>query len=175
MRRALLQGGEGVLVTAPDSESESEDARERRCGLFPRRGVARSRHRIILKHRSAHRAPLGFLPPSHFSLDPSSMSIHHSSSYRRGPTPAGPGYGQGGYAQDGYGQQQQQAGYGAPPQSPYGHSHSHSHSYGPPPGADPTLWQWFSNVDTDRSGAISASELQNALRNGEHRSQLSCG
>ncbi|KAI0781050.1 hypothetical protein BD413DRAFT_433185, partial [Trametes elegans] len=37
---------------------------------------------------------------------------------------------------------------------------------GPPPGADPQLWQWFSAVDTDRSGAISVTELQAALVNG---------
>ncbi|KAH9951312.1 EF-hand [Amylocystis lapponica] len=37
---------------------------------------------------------------------------------------------------------------------------------GPPPGADPQLWQWFSAVDTDGSGAISVTELQNALVNG---------
>ncbi|KAI1795986.1 EF-hand [Ganoderma leucocontextum] len=45
-------------------------------------------------------------------------------------------------------------GYGAPPPS------------GPPTGADPQLWQWFSAVDTDRSGAISVTELQAALVNG---------
>ncbi|KAI0928818.1 hypothetical protein AcW1_005948 [Taiwanofungus camphoratus] len=37
---------------------------------------------------------------------------------------------------------------------------------GPPMGADPQLWQWFSAVDTDRSGAISVNELQAALVNG---------
>ncbi|KAH9854116.1 hypothetical protein C2E23DRAFT_83898 [Lenzites betulinus] len=37
---------------------------------------------------------------------------------------------------------------------------------GAPPGADPQLWQWFSAVDTDRSGAISVTELQAALVNG---------
>jgi len=35
-----------------------------------------------------------------------------------------------------------------------------------PQGADPQLWQWFTSVDTDRSGAISAKELQAALVNG---------
>lgn len=38
--------------------------------------------------------------------------------------------------------------------------------YGPPPGADPQLWQWFSNVDADRSGSITVTELQSALVNG---------
>ncbi|KIY73045.1 EF-hand [Cylindrobasidium torrendii FP15055 ss-10] len=38
---------------------------------------------------------------------------------------------------------------------------------GPPPGADPTLWHWFESVDADRSGAISATELQRALINGD--------
>ncbi|KAH9981529.1 hypothetical protein BGW80DRAFT_338707 [Lactifluus volemus] len=63
---------------------------------------------------------------------------------------------------------------------PYGgslhHSHSHSshrghqtgygYSPGPPAGADPQLWQWFTAVDSDRSGSISVSELQAALVNG---------
>jgi len=35
-----------------------------------------------------------------------------------------------------------------------------------PQGSDPQLWQWFSAVDVDRSGAISAPELQQALVNG---------
>ncbi|KII95477.1 hypothetical protein PLICRDRAFT_150222 [Plicaturopsis crispa FD-325 SS-3] len=38
---------------------------------------------------------------------------------------------------------------------------------GPPPGSDPQLWQWFSSVDLDRSGAITASELERALINGD--------
>ncbi|KZV72691.1 EF-hand [Peniophora sp. CONT] len=38
---------------------------------------------------------------------------------------------------------------------------------GPPPGADPMLWNWFTAVDVDRSGMISASELQRALINGD--------
>ena len=37
---------------------------------------------------------------------------------------------------------------------------------GPPPGVDPTLWNWFLTVDRDRSGQISATELQQALING---------
>jgi hypothetical protein len=37
---------------------------------------------------------------------------------------------------------------------------------GPPHNADPQLWQWFTAVDTDRSGSISVSELQAALMNG---------
>lgn len=37
----------------------------------------------------------------------------------------------------------------------------------PPPGADPKLWSWFVAVDVDRSGSISASELQRALINGD--------
>jgi hypothetical protein len=39
--------------------------------------------------------------------------------------------------------------------------------YGPPQGADPQLWQWFVNVDRDRSGSITVDELQSALVNGE--------
>jgi len=36
---------------------------------------------------------------------------------------------------------------------------------GPPPGVDPTLWQWFQAVDQDRSGKITADELRQALTN----------
>ncbi|KAG1749015.1 EF-hand [Suillus paluster] len=42
---------------------------------------------------------------------------------------------------------------------PYGYQQ------GPPTGADPQLWQWFCAVDTDRSGALSVTELQDALVN----------
>lgn len=37
-----------------------------------------------------------------------------------------------------------------------------------PPNVNPEHWRWFHLVDTDRSGQISASELQGALRNGDH-------
>jgi len=37
---------------------------------------------------------------------------------------------------------------------------------GPPPGADPQLWHWFTTVDEDHSGQITAEELQRALVNG---------
>ncbi|KAK1223170.1 hypothetical protein PQX77_013951 [Marasmius sp. AFHP31] len=74
-------------------------------------------------------------------------------------------YGGGGYGggqQGGYGGQQggyggQQDGYGGGP----------GYAQGPPPGHDPQLWQWFSAVDTDRSGHITADELQRALVNGD--------
>ncbi|KAJ3878823.1 hypothetical protein F5051DRAFT_351292 [Lentinula edodes] len=74
----------------------------------------------------------------------------------------------------------QSSGYG----NPYQHQHQHhgsihsTHSsrysrpegYGyqaaPPPGTDPTLWAYFTGVDTDRSGSITANELQQALVNG---------
>lgn len=48
----------------------------------------------------------------------------------------------------------------------YSHSSGYQHQQGPPPGSDPQLWQYFSAVDTDRSGAISVTELQTALVNG---------
>jgi hypothetical protein len=51
------------------------------------------------------------------------------------------------------------AGYGAPA----------GFQAGPPPGADPQLWQWFNAVDADRSGSISVNELQAALVNGPSR------
>lgn len=36
-----------------------------------------------------------------------------------------------------------------------------------PPGADPQLWSWFIAVDTDKSGHITAKELEKALINGD--------
>jgi hypothetical protein len=86
--------------------------------------------------------------------------MYHRPSHRQAHTPT-PGYGQGygGYTSPpptgpgggypGYSPQQQ-----PPPQR------------GPPPGADPELWHWFSAVDTDRSGSITVTELQSALVNG---------
>ncbi|KAG2158151.1 EF-hand [Suillus bovinus] len=41
----------------------------------------------------------------------------------------------------------------------------YGYQQGPPTGADPQLWQWFCAVDTDRSGALSVTELQDALVN----------
>jgi len=35
------------------------------------------------------------------------------------------------------------------------------------PGGDPQLWFWFSAVDSDRSGQLTADELQRALTNGD--------
>lgn len=35
-----------------------------------------------------------------------------------------------------------------------------------PAGTDPTLWAYFTGVDTDHSGSITANELQQALVNG---------
>ncbi|XP_077990000.1 programmed cell death protein 6-like [Glandiceps talaboti] len=74
----------------------------------------------------------------------------------------------GGYQQPGYAQPQ--PGYGAPggypPQGGYP-------GYGPPqgagcpPGVDPTIWGWFCSVDADRSGKITAQELQQALTNND--------
>ncbi|KAK0486492.1 hypothetical protein IW261DRAFT_800024 [Armillaria novae-zelandiae] len=68
-------------------------------------------------------------------------------------------------------------GYGAPPPTgppPPGGGYAYGGGFappagqqGPPPGADPQLWNWFSAVDTDRSGAITASELERALINGD--------
>lgn len=63
------------------------------------------------------------------------------------------------YAQQSTGYPHQQNGY---------HSHGPPPAvkpYGAPPGADPRLWQYFSNVDTDRSGSIDVHELRRALVN----------
>lgn len=50
----------------------------------------------------------------------------------------------------------------------YTNQSGYSYSPGPPApaGSEPQLWQWFSAVDTDRSGSISVNELQAALVNG---------
>ena len=34
-----------------------------------------------------------------------------------------------------------------------------------PPGIDPTIYQWFQTVDQDKSGRITARELEQALTN----------
>ncbi|CAO1623133.1 unnamed protein product [Sympodiomycopsis kandeliae] len=75
---------------------------------------------------------------------------------------------------------QQGQGYGAPPPpggggyggaggSVYGQRpQAYNQSTGPPPGADPQLWSWFTAVDHDRSGRISPHELQAALVNADN-------
>ncbi|KAK7057916.1 hypothetical protein R3P38DRAFT_2843634 [Favolaschia claudopus] len=81
-----------------------------------------------------------------------------------GPPPGGPPPAHGGYGGGGY---------GAPPGGGYGAAGGHAGGFapsgggGPPPGADPQLWNWFSSVDVDRSGHISAPELERALINGD--------
>ncbi|XP_076459897.1 programmed cell death protein 6-like isoform X1 [Babylonia areolata] len=103
-----------------------------------------------------------------------------------------PQYGQPQYGQPQYGQQQRPPGqyggppgyqargpapppYGAPPPGPPGYGGGAPPALGgyggygpppPPPGVSPDLWGWFQAVDQDRSGSISASELQQALMNG---------
>lgn len=57
-------------------------------------------------------------------------------------------------------------------QNPYPNQIGHSYST-PPHNADPQLWQWFTAVDTDRSGSISVAELQAALVNGKRRLPMS--
>ncbi|KZP29674.1 EF-hand [Athelia psychrophila] len=71
-----------------------------------------------------------------------------------GSSPAPGGYGAG-PAPGGYGASAGPGGFAPPGRS------------GPPPGADPQLWAMFSAVDRDLSGAISATELQEALINGD--------
>jgi peflin len=71
-----------------------------------------------------------------------------------------------------YQPQQQHQTYQSQAQGPaYGNRYQQAqpahHHHGPPAGADPQLWQWFSNVDRDRSGSITATELQTALVNGD--------
>merc|ERR1711994_1030835 len=67
-----------------------------------------------------------------------------------------------------------QGGYpGAPPSSGYPGGGYGQHQQ---PQIDPSVQQWFSAVDTDRSGQISAQELQRALVNGNwsHFSEEAC-
>ncbi|CAG2193300.1 Peflin,Programmed cell death protein 6,Sorcin [Mytilus edulis] len=70
------------------------------------------------------------------------------------PPPGQPGYPGG---QPGYPAAAPQPGYG---QAPGGYG------AGPPPGIDPSVYQWFLTVDQDKSGHITAHELQQALVNG---------
>ena len=49
----------------------------------------------------------------------------------------------------------------------YTNQSGYSYSPAPPAGSDAQLWQWFTAVDTDRSGSISVNELQAALVNGQ--------
>ena len=80
---------------------------------------------------------------------PQQQQHHHSHSTHSTLSSASPGYGSSGSRH----RQQPHAG--------------QQYQQGPPPGVDPQLWQWFSAVDLDRSGAISVTELQTALVNGE--------
>ncbi|XP_029180707.1 programmed cell death protein 6-like [Acropora muricata] len=93
------------------------------------------------------------------------------------------GYYQQGYGNQ-YGGQPSQQGYGSAPGYPSqpqmgyppaggGYPGGYGGPQGPPPGADPTLWNWFITVDRDRSGQITADELQQALLNGNW-SQFNC-
>ncbi|CAG8614282.1 17736_t:CDS:2 [Gigaspora rosea] len=66
-------------------------------------------------------------------------------SYNQGPPPN--------YGKQPYGQQQQ-------------HSYQQNTPSQAPPGADPQLYYWFQAVDTDKSGVLTADELQKALING---------
>lgn len=73
-----------------------------------------------------------------------------------------------------YGAPQRHSGYGAPPHhAPPHYGNQGYYQQAPrqpavPAGADPQLWSYFTAVDVDRSGAITATELQQALVNGGH-------
>ncbi|PWN52873.1 EF-hand [Violaceomyces palustris] len=79
------------------------------------------------------------------------------------------GYGAPPPQQGSYGQQGQPGGYGGPPGGGYGSGRpqAYTQSTGPPPGADPQLWSWFTAVDRDGSGQINPTELSQALINGD--------
>ncbi|TFK76602.1 EF-hand [Pluteus cervinus] len=76
------------------------------------------------------------------------------------------GQGQGRPASYGYSQSSAPPGYGQPQRYGQGAYPSQPPPQGPPPGADPQLWQWFTAVDSDKSGSITSTELQAALVNG---------
>jgi len=92
-----------------------------------------------------------------------SYSNPQGGGYGGGYGGGGGGYGGGpggGYSGGGYG------GGGGGGVGPGGFAPTASRG-GPPPGADPQLWNWFTAVDTDRSGNITVHELQKALINGD--------
>jgi len=80
---------------------------------------------------------------------------------RAPPPPANTRPGGGGYGQQAPATAGGAGGYGG------GFSSQHARHSEIPQGADPQLWNWFKSVDSDRSGAISATELQQALVNGD--------
>lgn len=55
--------------------------------------------------------------------------------------------------------------YGAPPGGAPGYGQQPPPQAGPPPGVDPNVYNWFTSVDQDKSGKITAIELQQALTN----------
>jgi len=87
-----------------------------------------------------------------------------ASGYPGAPPQQGGGYPGSAPPQGGYPGAPAQAGYSAPG------------GYAQQPQVDPSVAQWFSAVDTDRSGQISATELQRALVNGNwsHFSEEAC-
>lgn len=93
------------------------------------------------------------------------------------------GYGGGGYPGGGYPQQRPSApggGYpgAAPPPGAPGAPGGYPGGYpgAPQPQVDPNTAQWFHAVDQDKSGQITAPELQKALVNGNwsHFSEEAC-
>ncbi|KAH7107800.1 EF-hand [Auriculariales sp. MPI-PUGE-AT-0066] len=102
-------------------------------------------HQISQRNRTGSPAQQGQQQPQGAQLQhSSSVSSQYGSQYHQPPPGSTSGYG---------------GGFQAPGQH-----------YGPPPGADPQLWSWFSAVDVDHSGSISPLELQQALVNGNFTS-----
>ncbi|KAF8160377.1 hypothetical protein K438DRAFT_311338 [Mycena galopus ATCC 62051] len=100
-----------------------------------------------------YRPPAGGPPPQGGYAPPAGGPPGHAGSGYR-PPPGGPP-GQAG------------SGYGPPPGAPPGGGFAPPGGHGMPHGADPQLWGWFQSVDMDRSGSITAEELQRALINGD--------
>jgi Ca2+-binding EF-hand superfamily protein len=96
-----------------------------------------------------------FLPPQQRHSCLFQILQNYGGGYPNYPPPGG-----GGYAPPPP-PQQYGGGYGGGFAPPAGNPHAM------PPGADPQLWNWFTSVDLDRSGAISAIELERALINGD--------
>lgn len=109
----------------------------------------------------------GAPPPYAQAPPPGRQQLYNQPGQQYGhPPPQGyqqppPSYGQsgaGGYQQGGYG--------GTPPPQQGGFGPAGGCALQPPPGVNQELWNWFQTVDQDRSGQISATELQHALING---------
>lgn len=102
-----------------------------------------------------HHGHHGHQPQGHHGY----QQQQHHQGYQQQHPPQGQYQQQQQYGQTGYQQSPAAPGYNQQrPMAP-------AYNQGPPQGVDPTLWGWFQAVDQDKSGAITAQELQRALLN----------